>query len=312
MVQETMSQPVPDELYNLTQLAEVACFHATSPRKDGSTRISPETSAVQLISNTNAYHHYRQHNHGDNEDNNTIIKYYSLGHDSQSYNDYYIPSYVSTSSLSSCSDNESENILADYKFSSTKKKWKTNWENNAFNNSQKSMADEDDSSNGSMHNNGTNNTNTSTTKTYANLGDNNIRSYIKINYNSAGSQKAAFVEDESKRRGSFTTSSEESEDSTYSYSHKVFDRKKSRTLSWNHKTNLSDNVEIEENVLKRSSSTSDDLEFDSSGRVDSVNSSGEQNLCCGDNGTLDVHICPECGKKYSTSSNLARHRQTHR
>lgn len=28
--------------------------------------------------------------------------------------------------------------------------------------------------------------------------------------------------------------------------------------------------------------------------------------------TSDVHHCPECGKRYSTSSNLARHRQTHR
>lgn len=27
---------------------------------------------------------------------------------------------------------------------------------------------------------------------------------------------------------------------------------------------------------------------------------------------LELHICPECGKQYSTSSNLARHRQTHR
>lgn len=26
----------------------------------------------------------------------------------------------------------------------------------------------------------------------------------------------------------------------------------------------------------------------------------------------DIHICPDCGKRYSTSSNLARHRQTHR
>ncbi len=26
----------------------------------------------------------------------------------------------------------------------------------------------------------------------------------------------------------------------------------------------------------------------------------------------DIHVCPECGKRYSTSSNLARHRQTHR
>ena len=27
---------------------------------------------------------------------------------------------------------------------------------------------------------------------------------------------------------------------------------------------------------------------------------------------LDNHVCVECGKRYSTSSNLARHRQTHR
>lgn len=27
---------------------------------------------------------------------------------------------------------------------------------------------------------------------------------------------------------------------------------------------------------------------------------------------VDIHTCPECGKRYSTSSNLARHRQTHR
>ena len=26
----------------------------------------------------------------------------------------------------------------------------------------------------------------------------------------------------------------------------------------------------------------------------------------------DIHNCPDCGKRYSTSSNLARHRQTHR
>jgi uncharacterized C2H2 Zn-finger protein len=28
--------------------------------------------------------------------------------------------------------------------------------------------------------------------------------------------------------------------------------------------------------------------------------------------STDIHICPDCGKRYSTSSNLARYRQTHR
>ncbi|XP_069679144.1 transcriptional repressor scratch 2-like isoform X2 [Periplaneta americana] len=31
-----------------------------------------------------------------------------------------------------------------------------------------------------------------------------------------------------------------------------------------------------------------------------------------DVGQSEVHGCPDCGKRYSTSSNLARHRQTHR
>ncbi|KAL0280017.1 UNVERIFIED_CONTAM: hypothetical protein PYX00_001443 [Menopon gallinae] len=31
-----------------------------------------------------------------------------------------------------------------------------------------------------------------------------------------------------------------------------------------------------------------------------------------DSPSAEIHVCPECGKRYSTSSNLARHRQTHR
>lgn len=77
------------------------------------------------------------------------------------------------------------------------------------------------------------------------------------------------------------------EDSVGYYSHKLFDRRKAR---------------------RSFTSTSY-----SSGNG-SQSSSGEENFYepkmrrnC-----EDEHVCPECGKKYSTSSNLARHRQTHR
>lgn len=77
------------------------------------------------------------------------------------------------------------------------------------------------------------------------------------------------------------------EDSVGYYSHKLFDRRK---------------------VRRSFTSTSY-----SSGNG-SQSSSGEEN--CYEpkmrRNCEDEHVCPECGKKYSTSSNLARHRQTHR
>jgi hypothetical protein len=274
MVQET--QPVPDELYNLTQLAEVSL------------------AAGRL--NTHPYQPYRGDVGLENFPGHPKT-YLKLGYESpQTYADFYIPSYVSTSSLSSCSDNES--TTTDYKYSSTKKKWKSNWENNTtYNNGckQQAMETHDESSNGSTHST----TTTKTTKTYANLGDNSIRSYIKVSH----CQSDQSFEEDPQRRRSFTATSDESEDSTYSYAHKVFDRKKSRTF------HAADNA-ADECGTKQSS----DLEFDnraSGGDNDNVSTSGERSLYCAVGG-LDVHICPECGKKYSTSSNLARHRQTHR
>lgn len=76
----------------------------------------------------------------------------------------------------------------------------------------------------------------------------------------------------------------------YNYSHKIFDRRKSRKIG--EEKGLSDEsqaaVESNEELYGLS-------------HLDELNSSAE-----------DIHSCPECGKKYSTSSNLARHRQTHR
>lgn len=77
------------------------------------------------------------------------------------------------------------------------------------------------------------------------------------------------------------------EDSVGYYSHKLFDRRK---------------------VRRSFTSTSY-----SSGNG-SQSSSGEENIYESKmrRNCEDEHVCPECGKKYSTSSNLARHRQTHR
>ncbi|KAJ6641388.1 Transcriptional repressor scratch 2, partial [Pseudolycoriella hygida] len=104
------------------------------------------------------------------------------------------------------------------------------------------------------------------------------------------------------------------DDSSYIYSHKIFDKRKSRKLSYQSDDSecelrrfnsnrfslfVDKNVpEIEDSLLSSETESHDCMEMS---KITDSTSSGE-----------DVHVCPECGKKYSTSSNLARHRQTHR
>ncbi|TMW50709.1 hypothetical protein DOY81_004209 [Sarcophaga bullata] len=141
--------------------------------------------------------------------------------------------------------------------------------------------------------------------------------------------------------GTFYSSSDD--DSNY-YSHKVFDRKKLR------RSTISDNSRYDEHSSCSSVAGSSGCSGSSSGSSSSSSSSSSSGSTSGDEqlysqsksdvaaaaerssvhiGDLkqiqidtntgcslnileDEHICPECGKKYSTSSNLARHRQTHR
>lgn len=109
-------------------------------------------------------------------------------------------------------------------------------------------------------------------------------------------------------------SSSSEDDSMYNYSHKIFDKRKSRKLSYQSDDSEYDmqryrgdrfslfvdkNVpEIDDSLMSSETESHDCMEIS---KTSELNSSGE-----------DVHVCPECGKKYSTSSNLARHRQTHR
>lgn len=100
------------------------------------------------------------------------------------------------------------------------------------------------------------------------------------------------------------------DDSNY-YSHKVFDRRKLRRCT------ISDSNSCTSSSSSSSSSSRSCLQApeDHLGarREPLEHGHQEQGEVLSSSSLLeDDHICPECGKKYSTSSNLARHRQTHR
>lgn len=96
------------------------------------------------------------------------------------------------------------------------------------------------------------------------------------------------------------SSSDEDNNTTFNYCHKIFDKRKSRKAQ----QNLNDRRMYFENELRQ---TDDDSQISSENDSNDYGE-GFKNDGSGD----DIHVCPECGKKYSTSSNLARHRQTHR
>lgn len=109
------------------------------------------------------------------------------------------------------------------------------------------------------------------------------------------------------------------------YSHKIFDRKKQRTFKHSTDEEQSSNsggdalnrrLQVnfcDENLMEIKNKITggngmDFGDYDIHGPNDLTFSPNGQDKA----GAEDIHICPECGKKYSTSSNLARHRQTHR
>lgn len=140
----------------------------------------------------------------------------------------------------------------------------------------------------------------------------------------------AFAE---QRQSSFSSSED---DSPYNYSHKIFDKRKSRKQTQNadHHLKLANSfsqngmgIETEDSMLSISESESNDGDSGRTTTTNRINSiandlnaadkstgelTSEAESLNGTSNSDDVHTCPECGKKYSTSSNLARHRQTHR
>ncbi|XP_073841845.1 kahuli isoform X2 [Musca autumnalis] len=112
------------------------------------------------------------------------------------------------------------------------------------------------------------------------------------------------------------------DDSNY-YSHKVFDRKKLRrsTISDNsprYDEHSSCSSKSGSSSCSSSSSSDEQCYGNQHQHKNDTNEDMLQHMQLESSGSTglnlldDEHICPECGKKYSTSSNLARHRQTHR
>ncbi|EDW73455.2 uncharacterized protein Dwil_GK17557 [Drosophila willistoni] len=118
---------------------------------------------------------------------------------------------------------------------------------------------------------------------------------------STASRQQRQSETEMKMNTNFYASSDD--DSNY-YSHKVFDRRKLRRCT------------ISDSNSCASSSCSSSAQQSSEEQPHSHSHPHHHHHPNGEIVTPslldDDHICPECGKKYSTSSNLARHRQTHR
>lgn len=136
----------------------------------------------------------------------------------------------------------------------------------------------------------------------------------QIKTNKAMSEPKYAKSNFSQRQSSFSSSED---DSTYNYSHKIFDKRKSRKL-W-YKMDDSDSMadkkpETVESFIDKNITEIEDSAFSNSETESSNNDYPVMKRRFSDSmgGSDDVHICPECGKKYSTSSNLARHRQTHR
>lgn len=115
------------------------------------------------------------------------------------------------------------------------------------------------------------------------------------------------------------------------YAHKIFDKRKARKLSYQ----SDDSIDFEARRMSRfleATQTSvavrppdeclgtivtgvDDEDYEQpEDGMDGDEMDGDFGEVLGgvEEDGMDVHTCPECGKRYSTSSNLARHRQTHR
>lgn len=233
MVQEIGISPVPDELYNLTQLAEVTL----AAGKLSTTNIHQIKSYIQQTSDIDRNYYHS--------------------------NDYY-PAYPSPVFVQKVSD------VDDYKSLPLSSNWDY-WTDNGGVDNHFYLPH-------------------TPWQKYDNTKSVITHSVIKYEKRLTQNEQPQSIGGETTVSSLSSSSSLSSDDdSIFSYSHKIFDRKKSRGT----------------NVISPTLCSSDD-QREECNLVGVIMKAGK------DEKSEESHICPECGKKYSTSSNLARHRQTHR
>lgn len=245
---------VPEELYNLTQLAEVSLAAGKLPQPASYREEEFCTYPMNHKSNMNF-------------DKNIN------GVESYQDNDNKVLNYSTTNTTS------------------TKKKWKNEWEESCYQRTNSTVYPAANMFNiNTLSGPHMNNHALLTTNSY----QHHLQNYDSP-YGSATMMNNNQNIDTSRRNSLVSTSSSlasssDDDSSLFSYSHKVFDRKKVRR-------NIDYGAHCPNNSADNTNSMTNSTESDQ-GSVES--------------GAEEIHTCPECGKKYSTSSNLARHRQTHR
>lgn len=262
---------VPEELYNLTQLAEVSLAAGKLP-------------PYQPHQQQQEYSYTYQMNHKQN--------------------------WNTQNGIDSCQDTDNNKVL-NYS-TSTKKKWKNEWEESCYQSIRTTKTNDDYNSTSVMYpaanifntlspHSGMNN-HALTTNSYQHHLQNyespygtDRRSFSNTSLSSDLTMMNSNNNNDTSRRNSLVStssslaSSSDDDSSLFSYSHKVFDRKKIRR-----------NIDYGANGNNSADNTN------------SMTNSTESDQGSVESGAEEIHTCPECGKKYSTSSNLARHRQTHR
>lgn len=301
-LQQQLQQSPSDteQFYNLTQLAEVASqIRSTANMPDIKQYTGMDEHYGRQYYNLQPAHHY-QHSHY----RHPVIRPIPINYDQSTDNDYDKLSYEPT-----------------------KKKWKNDWENyrnrylEKVNESPKHYYNNENASDNNVQNSPLSLSTSSTPISNSSNSTSSALSYLLLSSPSSS-----------------ISSDDDSSKSVSSYSHKVFDLKKQRTFrqlttdsdslpseqdhrepppahtSIDHSAckaeeenfcdNYSNLVRSDSNFSQLNEETNLSRDYGSETDSSLINKLSGTEDCC--------HVCPECGKKYSTSSNLARHRQTHR
>lgn len=250
-MQELQPQTVPEEFFNLTQLAEVTLIA-------GKLSTTDINEIRNYISKSESCHDI---NNSNEMDNIRVLSHYN--------------------EKTGCS------------YESTKKKWKNNWEN---------FKDQE--------------------TLYENLNyssrRNNSQSLSENSPSSVSPKTYAFLSSSC----SSVSSDDDSTKSLLSYSHKVFDRKKQRSFKQSSTESeyefhfecqrppyaiqaIKQDISCDIEALKSSSSSSHPTTDDDFGEIKNEKYTNDghsnENHDSGTDARNDDHMCPECGKKYSTS-----------